>query len=153
MRFTKYLTWPTHRNLETSKKVAESWVAEYEDLRFYQWAIVPKDLNEPIGSISAVKIDDDLELIHIGYCIGHKWWHQGYTSEALSGLVKFFFEEVGANRIESRHDPRNSNSGKVMLKNGLRYEGTMRQADRNKQGICDYSMYGLLAEDYFRRAK
>ncbi|NLN83596.1 MAG: GNAT family N-acetyltransferase [Firmicutes bacterium] len=48
-----------------------------------------------------------------------RWWHQGYTTASLVRLVKFFFEEVGVNRIEFRHDsPRNPNSGKVMLKKG-----------------------------------
>ncbi|MEW8995047.1 hypothetical protein [Clostridium sp.] len=32
---------------------------------------------------------------------------------------------------------------------GLQYEGTLRNADVNNQGICDASMYGLLAEDYY----
>lgn len=53
------------------------------------------------------------------------------------------------NRIESRHDPLNPNSGKVMMKCGLKYEGTSRQSDWNNQGICDASFYGRLASDYF----
>ena len=89
-------------------------------------------------------------MVHVGYCIGRKWWHQGITSEALSELIRFFFEEVGVNRVESRHDPKNPNSGKVMEKVGLLYEGTVNQGDWNNQGICDYSIYGLVAEDYKR---
>ena len=50
--------------------------------------------------------------------------------------------------IESRHDPRNTNSGKVMEKCGLKYEGTLRQSDINNQGICDAAWYSLLKEDY-----
>lgn len=68
-------------------------------------------------------------MVHVGYCIGKKWWHQGITSEALAALINFFFKEVKANRIESRHDPRNPNSGKVMEKCGLIYEGTIRQCE------------------------
>lgn len=37
-----------------------------------------------------------------------------------------------------------------MEKCGLQYEGTVKQGDWNNQGICDYSMYGLVAEDYLR---
>jgi ribosomal-protein-alanine N-acetyltransferase len=33
----------------------------------------------------------------------------------------------------------------------MKYEGTMRQADVNNQGICDYCEYGIIAEDYFKR--
>jgi [ribosomal protein S5]-alanine N-acetyltransferase len=90
-----------------------------------------------------------MKMVHIGYCIGKKYWNKGITSEALSVLIKFFFEEVGINRIESRHDTNNPNSGKVMEKCGMKYEGLMRQADRNNQGIGDTIYYGILAEDYF----
>ena len=90
-------------------------------------------------------------MVHIGYCIGRTWWNKGYTSEALKELLRFFFEEVGVNRIESRHDPRNPNSGKVMLKCGLNYEATLRQSDKNNQGICDAAHYAILAEEYFEK--
>jgi ribosomal-protein-alanine N-acetyltransferase len=65
-------------------------------------------------------------------------------SEALKAVMDFFFDEVGANRIESRHDPNNPHSGMVMKKCGMKYEGTMRMADRNNQGICDACWYALL---------
>jgi len=145
---TKYLTWLPHSDVSVSKTVISSWVELYQKPEHYSWTIVLKELDEPIGSIAAVKQCDDIEMVHIGYCIGRKWWHKGYTSEALNELIRFFFEEVGVNRIESRHDPRNSNSGKVMLKCGLKYEGTMRQNDINNQGIRDSVRYALLAEDY-----
>ena len=58
-------------------------------------------------------------------------------SEDLRMLIAFFFDEVGANRIESRHDPGNPHSGMVMKKCVMKYEGTLRSSDRNNQGICD----------------
>lgn len=72
----------------------------------------------------------------------------GITTEAFQRLIPFFFDEVGVNRIESMHDPNNPASGKVMQHCGLVYEGTLRQADRNNQGLCDAAYYGLLREDY-----
>jgi ribosomal-protein-alanine N-acetyltransferase len=132
---TKYLMWPTHGNIENTRKVLAEWDAIYEKPDHYSWAIELKSLGEPIGSIAAVQKRDDIQMVHIGYCIGKAWWHKGYTSEALTELVRFFFEEVGVNRVESRHDPRNPNSGKVMMKAGLRYEGTLRQSDTNNQGF------------------
>ena len=148
---TKYLCWPTHADVSVSESVINSWLPLYQKPEHYSWAIVLKDIGEPIGSIAAVEQRDDTKMIHIGYCIGRKYWHQGIVSEALTELIRFFFEEVGVNRIESRHDPRNPNSGKVMLKCGLQYEGAMRQSDTNNQGICDAMYYALLAEDYFDR--
>lgn len=146
---TKYLTWPPHSDVSVSKAVIESWLPLYEKPDHYSWAIVLKEINEPIGSIAAVDQRDDIKMVHIGYCIGQKCWRNGYTSESLVELIRFFFEDVGVNRIESRHDPRNPNSGKVMLKCGLRCEGITRQSDINNQGICDSVRYAILAEDYF----
>ena len=146
---TKYLTWPPHADVSVSKSVIESWLLLYEKDSHYSWAIVLKKLGEPIGSIAAVGQRDDIKMVHIGYCIGRKYWRQGIMSEALAELIRFFFKEVGVNRIESMHDPNNPNSGKVMLTCGLQYEGTMRQSDISNQGIVDAARYALLAEEYF----
>lgn len=146
---TRYLMWPPHKDASVTESVLRDWISRYGDDKFYQWAIVLKsNENDPVGSISIVKMDESIKMVHVGYCIGKKWWHQGITSEALSELIRFFFEEIEVNRIESRHDPMNPNSGKVMAKSGLIYEGTVKQGDWNNQGICDYSMYGLVLEDY-----
>ena len=150
MEVTKFLTWPPIMSVETAESILTKWTDSYSDDKFYQWAIILKENgNEPIGTISVVHMNEEIEMVHIGYCIGRKWWHKGITSEAFSGIIPFLIERVGVKRIESRHDPRNPNSGKVMLKCGLQYEGTLRNADINNQGICDASMYALLEEDYY----
>lgn len=150
---TKYLRWPTHKDISVTDRVLKSWLECYDAPTFYQWAIELKELGEPIGTISVVDMDERTAKIHIGYCIGSKWWHQGYTSEAFARIIPFFFEEVKAGRIESQHDPNNPNSGNVMKKCGLTYEGTLRKADWSNQGIVDACMYGLLAEEYFQSTK
>ena len=145
---TKYLTWAPHENEEETRRILSMWSAEYEKDDYYQWAIVLDEIAQPIGSIAAVDINDKVGKAHIGYCIGKRWWHQGITSEALAAVISFLFNEVGVQRIEARHDPRNPHSGGVMRKCGMQYEGTMRCADRNRQGICDAAWYGILKEEY-----
>lgn len=145
---TRYLMWQTHPSVDVSRAVLTDWVSSYSDEKYYQWAIVLKENgDEPIGSISAVHMNEDISMVHIGYCIGKTWWHKGITSEALKTVMGFFFDKVEVNRIESRHDPQNPNSGKVMEKCGMKHEGTMRSADWNNQGICDACYYGMLRSD------
>ena len=143
---TKYLSWPTHENVEVSRSVLESWVADYDKPEHYQWAIVLRGRDEPIGSIGAFHFNDSVDKVEVGYCIGQKWWHQGITSEALSAVLEFLFEQVGARRIQALHDVNNPNSGGVMKKCGMEYEGTLRQYGRNNQGICDVCMYAALRD-------
>lgn len=148
-KVTEFLRWTTMHSISETEEVMKQWVENYADNSFYQWAIVPKDLNEPIGTISVVDMDEKTNKVHIGYCIGSKWWRQGYTSEAFLGIIPFFFDKVKVQRIEAQHDPDNRNSGKVMQKCGLIYEGTLRKADWNNKGIVDACMYGLLDTDYY----
>lgn len=146
---TRFLRWSAHESPDASREILTQWISQYEDPAFYQWAIVLKSSgDEPIGSISVVEQDERIDMAHVGYCIGRPWWHQGITSEALARILRFLFEQVGANRVESQHDPNNPNSGKVMEKCGMRYEGTLRQGDRSNRGRVDAALYSILAADY-----
>jgi ribosomal-protein-alanine N-acetyltransferase len=147
---TRYLLWPHHESIEVSQNILKDWTSQYINKDFYHWAITMKNnRDEPIGSISVVNKNDKIKMVHIGYSIGRKWWNKGITSEALAALIAFFFNEVGLNRIEARHDTRNPNSGKVMMKCGLKLEGTFRESEWNNQGISDASYYAILAKDFY----
>lgn len=74
---TKFLTWPVHGSVEVSQYVVNDWISHYGEDNYYQWAIVPKDVGEPIGSIAVVSANDRIGKAEIGYCIGKKWWHRG----------------------------------------------------------------------------
>lgn len=145
---TKYLRWQAHKDITVTRDYINFNLDNYDKTDYYNWAIELKELGEPIGTIGAVALNEFACSVEIGYCIGEKWWRHGYTSEALAAVMKFFFEEVGANRVYSEHDVNNPNSGKVMLKCGLKYEGTLRQGDRNNTGFCDTAIYGLIREEY-----
>lgn len=145
---TKFLMWQPHQTIEDTQQYLQSVVANYESGSFYQWAITLKESGAVIGSIGVVDCNEKVNNVHIGYCISRQWWGRCITAEAFSRIISFLFTEVGVNRIDSRHDPKNPNSGKVMQKCGLCYEGTHRQSDINNSGICDAAWYGLLKDEY-----
>ena len=147
-KVTEFLRWPTHTSVAITERVIKDWIEKSKEKDFYQWAIVLKELGEPIGTISVVDSNESLNILHIGYCIGSKWWHKGYATEAFGAIIPYLFDEVGANRIESQHDPNNPHSGKVMEKCGLTYEGTLRQSDFNNKGVVDACMYSLVKADW-----
>ena len=93
---TKYLTWPPHASAEVSRAVLESWTAHYAEKNYYQWAIVLKENGgEPIGSIAAVGLNDGIEMAHVGYCIGRRWWHRGVMTEALGAFFRYSISRKG----------------------------------------------------------
>lgn len=140
---TKFLTWSPHAGIEITKTVLLEWVSSYDETK-YQWCIALKETNEAIGSMGVTHVDESVASMELGYCIGHSYWHNGITSEALKAVMNYLLEEVGVNRIEAKHNIKNTNSGKVLKKCGLLYEGTQRSAFRDNTGISDFALYGYV---------
>ena len=148
---TKFLTWQTHENAEGTKALINSWVPRYIENEYYNWVIVLKENGSvPIGNIAVPRRDDKAEWVEIGYSLGSKWWRQGIITEAVKLLLDYFFYEVGVNRVQAMYNPANPNSGKVMQKCGMVYEGTMRDEGWDSTGIGDRVMYGILAREYVK---
>lgn len=145
---TRFLTWPPHASADVSRYLLSDWTARYAQPDYYQWAIELKEMNEPIGSIAVVEIRERVDELVIGYCIGKSWWGEGIMPEAGRAVIAYLFDQVGANRISATHDANNPNSGRVMQKIGMQYEGTHRQGGKNNQGIVDEVVYAILQEDW-----
>ena len=144
---TKFLSWPAYQSVDTAYEILDIWTKQYSDNNFYQWAIELKELGEPIGSISVVNLDDRVDMVEIGFCIGKAYWGRGIMTEAFQAVIDFLFGEVGVQRIEAGHDPENPASGAVQRKCGLKYEGTFRRRIRSNQGITDVAWYSILKEE------
>lgn len=147
---TRYLTWQPYTSVDQVRGYIQSIIDSYADDR-YHWLIEYKESHEVIGAIDVIAANEDIGCAEIGYCLGDRFWGKGVMPEAFRAVIRYLFEEVGFNRIEAYHDANNPKSGRVMEKCGLLYEGTLRQADRNNQGICDKVVRAILREDYMKR--
>ncbi|MBQ9005790.1 MAG: GNAT family N-acetyltransferase [Atopobiaceae bacterium] len=143
-----FLTWQPHSNEDETRSIIESWIHSYCDPASYQWAIELRDIEEPVGSISVVSIDETVGAMEIGYCLGKRWWHDGLMTEALSAVVSYLFAHTDVNRICAKHDVRNPRSGHVMKACGLSFEGTLRQAALCNVGLSDVSVYSILRSEW-----
>jgi ribosomal-protein-alanine N-acetyltransferase len=143
---TRYMTWNALTTVSALKEVLERWVSEYDNADNYKWAIILKDTGKAIGVIdTSVKPDSC-----VGYWIGKPWWRKEIVPEALSAVLKFMFEEVGVERQQGFHDPRNPGSGVVMRKCGMKFEKNLSKTWTNGLGeCCDADYYVISAEDYF----
>ena len=144
---TKFLTWPTHTNVDVTRYVLNDWISHYDDGGFFNWAIELKETGSVIGNIAAVKVFEEAEAAEIGYCMGRAFWGRGIMPEALRAVMDYLFDTVGLNRIEAHHDVNNPKSGRVMEKAGMKREGVRRGGGKNNQGICDVAGYALLRSD------
>lgn len=141
----RFMPWSSHKNTEETKNIIDLWISKYENSNEYNWVIEIKESNEIIGTITVVKQSESNDCCEIGYASGTKYWGHGYMPEALKRVIKFLFEEVGFHRIEAKHATENPNSGKVMQKSGMTYEGTLKQKFKLNDGTyVDTKIYGII---------
>ena len=140
----KYLSWQPHKNILETESIITSWVGRYNEPNFYQWCIVEKESNEPIGSISVLRTFDKDKRAEIGYALGEKWWGKGYTTEALIGVIEYLFSNSEYLVICAKHDTENIASGKVMQKSGMKFIKQIKGGGKNNiHPVCDVNYYEI----------
>ena len=115
---TKYLTWPSHDNIETTNKIIDRWLEEEKDPKTIRFVITLKDCGEPIGAIDVVGyIDDNPE---IGYCLSRKYWNQGLMTESCKAFSKYLFD-IGFKKVLIKAVVENIGSNRVIEKCGFKF--------------------------------
>ena len=140
-RAVKYLTWPIHQNIETTKEILDNWLNEYNNEHTYRWGIELKDTHELIGMIDIVKNTLRDERCEIGYVLKYDAWNKGIMTEALKAVIDFLLNELGYYIIELRHSSSNPASGKVMEKSGMIKDGELPNRIKNEDGTRSNMIY------------
>jgi len=129
---------------------AESWIASHPAA----WA------ERTAVTFAITTLDDELRgtiglqlvLPHgrgeMGYWIGRPYWGQGLVTEAVGGLLQFAFGQLGLNRVQASHLPRNPASGRVMQKAGMQREGLRRESYLKNGRFEDVVEYAVLRRDW-----
>ena len=151
-RWTSYAPMNCLEDVQKSAEMfTEKWL-RYDNPKRYSWAIVDKASGQPAGRMFGMHPDDGLEQVELAYELGPDWWNRGLMTEAVEAALRFFFEEVGLNRVFAYHAEGNPASGRVMQKCGMTYEATLRRAGRCNNGIIDMVCYSMLACEYKKKA-
>jgi ribosomal-protein-alanine N-acetyltransferase len=111
------------------------------------YAITLRSSAELIGAIGLV-LRPQHDKGEIGYWIGEPFWGRGFATEATGAVIAYGFEILGLNRLFAIHFARNPASGRVLEKNGMRHEGTLRQDIRKWDEYVDVEVYGILRGEW-----
>ncbi len=143
----KTVTWVPHPDVGSTRQLVSAWVKSYQNPSFYHWGIEMG--GKLIGDISVVSHNEQQMTCEVGYCLSRAYWNQGIMTEALERVLQFLFADVGYRRIVLRHLASNPASGRVIQKAGLKQEGIMRQAIKNKQSVFeDLVCYAALRDEW-----
>lgn len=123
---TKYVTWDLHPTPQTSEEYALYKAKRYSENFRFDWIVVLKSINEPIGEIEACKVDIKDRIVEMGYCFGSAFWNQGYATEALQTFIHYMLNQVEVDKVYARYMSSNPASGKAMQKAGMSYDATLK---------------------------
>jgi RimJ/RimL family protein N-acetyltransferase len=85
------------------------------------------ETNQFIGLIALNLGKLNFKIAEVWYKIHPAYWRQGYTTEALTKLLKFGFFNLGLHRIEAGSAIKNIASIKVLEKVGMTREGIKKK--------------------------
>lgn len=112
---TRYLTWNRHDSIETTKKIINMWIEQYEKPERINFAIELKSEGKLIGGIDVVGYLDGIPVI--GYVLSRKYWGCGLMTEACKKVIEFLFS-LGYKTIRIDALEENIASNKVIQKCG-----------------------------------
>jgi len=143
------LNIPHPYNLE----MAEEWIGThkeaFENGQAVRFAITLGDSGNLLGAIG-LEITAAHERAEIGYWIGKPHWGKGYCTEAALAVLQYGFDSLGLERIFATHFRKNSASGRVMQKAGMKHEGRLRHHVKKWGEFEDLEMYAILRSNVER---
>lgn len=140
---------PKH-NKETVKSMIGHFERDFTKRTRVKWGIFRRqDDTKLVGILEAFDFNQKVNMVTIGYFLSESYWGQGIATQAVQTLVRFLFEIAHVNRIQADVMPSNESSKKVLLKNGFKKEGVLRQAHLwSGKGVIDLEIYGILKGEY-----
>lgn len=147
----KDLSWKPCKTIEEQRVIIEDWIGKYQNLDFYKWLIETKDTHELIGGIDICNLykDERKNYGEVGYCIGSKWWNNGYATEALKRVIEYFLLECDFHLVEAHCAGYNQASARVMEKAGMKKDGELRERrfDRENRAYTPQIYYSILKDE------
>ena len=130
-RVSEMALWPQHTSVEMSRQVIRDFFIPNP----FNFAIILKENNEPIGCIGLVPPGDEHFIPRqnereVGYWIGYPYWGKGLTTEALNSLIVFCRDNLRLNSFLITTDAENKASQRVAEKCGFTFI-----ADTDNSGI------------------
>ena len=141
---TRFLYEP-HKDLEQTKSVIANYFIK-ESIGKY--AVVLKESNKMIGAIE-FRLHEWNKSGELGFTLSRHFWGNGYMTEAGKLILGLAFEVLGLERVYAGHEVKNSASGKVLSRLGMKCEGILRKSEMIKGSLVDGAYYSILKDEYF----
>jgi ribosomal-protein-alanine N-acetyltransferase len=133
-------------DIDMVRKYIEVLNREYETGKYITLAVADKASDILIGLLT-LDIDRVFPRAEVSYWIDMQYRNTGYATEAVGAIIDYGFTHLKLNRIQAMHFRGNDASGRVLIKAGMTYEGTLRQYVGIGSTYYDCLMYSVIKRD------
>ena len=144
----RHVLWDAHQTIGQTRAYLRYILRQYRNGEPGSYGIVLKDSGRVIGTIGFMWVNTENQSAEVGYSLAREYWNHGIMTEALRAVLDLAFETLKLHRVEAQHETDNPASGRVMVKAGMRHEGTMRGRLFNKGRFVDVDIYAILRNDW-----
>jgi [ribosomal protein S5]-alanine N-acetyltransferase len=139
------------KSIEETENIIKDWLVgqNAKPQNSYIFCLTLADTKQFIGLIGLNIGKPKYMTGEIWYKIHLDFWRKGYTTEALTKLLDFAFNNLGLHRIEAGCAVENIASIKVLEKVGMTREGMKRKKLPIRGEWKDNYFYAILDEDFY----
>ncbi|MBS4190560.1 GNAT family N-acetyltransferase [Bacillus sp. FJAT-49705] len=141
---TRYYGQETLDSIDQAEKIIEFFSNNYNEKRGIRWGIERKGSKGIIGTIGFNAWIPKHKRAEIGYEIYPEHWRKGYSSEAVSKVLSYGFEDMDLTRIGAVVFIENEASNNLLTKMGFEKEGVLRKYMYQNGIAYDTNVYSLL---------
>jgi ribosomal-protein-alanine N-acetyltransferase len=148
VKISKYISWIPCNTLEKCEQFINFNLKEYDsNPLFFSWTIIFEE--DIVGSIAIFNVDENSESGELGYSLGSKWWNKGLMTEAGKSVLNYAFNDVKFHRIFATFHEDNIASKKVLEKLSMKYEGKLKDGQKNLDGtFSNLDLYAILDYEF-----
>jgi RimJ/RimL family protein N-acetyltransferase len=127
----------------------ENAIKGRNDLR---WAVADIENNQLLGMVNLVDIDwkNGTAMHGIRLLQGEQYRGHGYGTDAVETLMRYAFEELRLNRLETTILEYNDISKALYRKCGWVKEGVKRESVFRKGQFYNQQLWGIISSDYYK---
>jgi RimJ/RimL family protein N-acetyltransferase len=135
------------RSFERVKSSLEEASKNEHDGDSYFWGIENEE-GELVGTISTFECNRRVGTFKYGIFIARPYWDKGYGKEAVQLVIKYYFMELGYQKITSYAYSFNERSIKFHEKLGFQKEGQLRRMYYTNGKYYDAIYFGMIKEEF-----
>ncbi|WP_181350390.1 GNAT family N-acetyltransferase [Thalassobacillus sp. CUG 92003] len=145
---TQYYGMDKLTSIDQASEIIDSFSRNFSQSTAVHWGMVKKSDETFIGTVGLNNLKLWSKKAEIGFELHPREWRKGYTSEAVTAVLRFAFDELQLYRIGAVTFPENIASKALLSGLGFQEEGLLRGYIYQGNACHDAAVFSVLSPEF-----